>query len=305
MHSATKHLALCALIALCGCGNYGNLTLEDSVYLNALPSSQDLKYDGPQGTGQPLCGALGSSKIATDTRTLAVQLSQSVVGFLGVIDFIKALPPSQRDSNSRTWGPWPDNDHPGVNVLVKMTKVSEEPRFTLEIQQQPRGGTFVTVVTGEFIGALAHKGHGALHFNYAASAAVGTNKLGDPIAGSLNIDYDFTSDPRTIHIATSGVPVSTDVGIASYLDGQARVDLKYTDTASGDQVAASSKFNAKGEGIANWSAKRGIYADSGKECWDMSYCRTYINDIAGWTQPPCTGAFCIKGLEASCPSGLH
>ena len=69
MRSATRakrlsplaaRLSLAAAILCAGCGNYGNLTLDDAPFLNALPRASDLTYAVPQGNAQPLC-LLGES----------------------------------------------------------------------------------------------------------------------------------------------------------------------------------------------------------------------------------------------------
>lgn len=299
-------LALAA-VAGAGCGNYSNGVLDDAPFYNALPRAQDLQVDVPKSAAQPAC-VLGESKIATDTRALGLGLALGVYNILGVIDLIRNLPPTARTADTRLWGPFPDGQHQGFWVQVRMVRVpaSGAPSFTVEVQERlGLVGDFATLLSAELTGAVAQRGSGTLHYDYAAARKLGVGKSDDPAAGQLNIAYDLASDPRTIGLRTVGTPTESSIDISSYADGQAQLVLAFVDD-KGAKFNATSKFAKGGQGKATYSVKSGPIADVVDECWDATYCRSYLNDRAGWwLSPPCTTTSCELGNIASCPAGLH
>jgi len=294
-----KSIAALACAALAACGNYSNNALDDASYYQALPSREDLRYDVPRSPGGAAC-LLGESTVAGDTRRLGILLALSLDSILGFIDLIRQIPPTSRDGLSRTWGPFPDDKHPGVTVRVIMTRKKDEARFTFALDQR-RSGDFLTVLSAEFVGARARNGQGTLRFDWDKLALLGTSKPTDPQQGVEDIAYDLTGDPKTISIAMRGTLSPAAIDVAAWADGQARLTLDFTD-ASGAHIVATSSFISTGAGKATWSVSKGIFADTVTECWDPLYCRTYIKDPAGWVQPPCTGAFCELGDIAKCPN---
>ena len=120
-------------------------------------------------------------------------------------------------------------------------------------------------------------------------------KLGDLIQRELSdLVQRELRDPRV------GMITITDVDVFAYADGQSRIDLDFTDV-KGAHITATSKFLITGAGRSQVAVQSGIFADQVSECWDPTYCRTYIKDNAGWTNPPCAGAFCELGSVGSCP----
>jgi hypothetical protein len=291
--------AVVAAAALAACGNYGNGAIDDAPFYNALPRAEYLKVDVPKDAAQPLCG-LGESKIATDTRNLGIGLAVGVYVILGVIDAVRSFPPTTRTADTRLWGPFPDGQHPGITVQVRMVRIAPD-RFTFAVEQKrDPAGAFLTTLSAELNGAVAQRGSGTLHYDSANAAALGIGKVDDPTQGRLDIDYDFSSDPRTIALRTVGTLKSVSVDISSFAaSGQTWLSLAFLDGA--DQVTASSKFVKSGAGSAKYSVKSGTFADVISECWDANYCRSYLKDPAGRITPPCTGgAFCEFGSSSSC-----
>jgi hypothetical protein len=297
MRLATSIAAAFAL-SVAGCGNYGNTAIDDAPFYNALPRAEYLKVDVPKDAAQPLC-ALGESKIATDTRNLGIGLAVGVYAILGVIDAVRSFPPTTRTTDTRLWGPFPDGQHPGITVQVRMVRLAPD-RFTFAVEQKrDPAGAFLTTLSADLNGAVAQRGSGTLHYDYANAAALGIGKVDDPTQGRLDIDYDFSSDPRTIALRTVGTLKSSSVDISSFAaSGQTWLSLAFLDGT--DQITASSKFIKSGAGSAKYSIKRGIAANVISECWDALYCRSYIKDAAGWINPPCTTNFCELGLPSSC-----
>ena len=298
---ATIGAAAMLAVLLAGCGNYGNAVLDDAPFYAALPKASDLAVNVPKSASQPAC-ALGESKIAGDTRNLGTGLTVGVLGILAVIDAIRNVTPTTRTEDSRSWGPFPDGQHQGLWVQVTMTRVTATPTYTFAVQQR-KGltGTFVTTLSADLTGAVAQKGSGKLHYDYAAAVSLGINKPDDPTVGHLDIAYDLVSDPKTISLRTVGTPTSTSVDIASYADGQAALVLDFIDE-NGAEISSTSKFIGTGAGDAHYSFKSGPFGDAIHECWDALYCRTYMKDFGGHVGP-CNGTtFCELGSVALCPT---
>jgi len=291
-----------AMLFVVGCGNYGNAVADDAPFYAALPKAADLMVNVPKADAQPLCGSLGESKIAVDTRNLGIGLTTGVYGILGVIDAIRNVTPTTRTAESRMWGPFPDGQHAGLWFQVTMVRVSSLPSYTFAVQQRKGlAGTFVTTLSADLIGAVAKKGSGQLHYDYAAAASLGIGKPDDPTVGHLDVTYDLVSDPRTISLRTVGTPTISKVDIASYADGQAALVLDFLD-GTGAEITSTSKFIGSGAGVAQYAVKKGIFGDTIRECWDALYCRTYLKDPANWISPPCTSGFCELGNAALCPA---
>jgi hypothetical protein len=296
-----SRLSLAAAILCAGCGNYGNLTLDDAPFVNALPRASDLKYAVPQGNGQPVC-LLGESKVAVDTRSFAVGLAASLDAILALIDLVRAVPATERTASQRTWGPWPDQRHPGIWDRVVMQKLDDTPRWSFQLDQRAgTTGDWLTILSAQFVGAQAKDGQGTMHLDWTAMHTLGTSAANDPQAGAIDIEYTLAGDPRTIHGATTGTVQALDVTVAIYADGQLRFDLDFTD-ANGAHITATSKFASSGAGRASYAVSSGIFGDTITECWDALYCRSYIDDPAGWLRPPCTTAFCQLGAISTCPA---
>jgi hypothetical protein len=299
MRLVNKTLTLLVLASVAACGNYGNLSIDDAIYVNALPSKDQLTYTVPKDPAAPAC-VLGESKTASDTFTIGTNLEQLVLGILQIIDFIKAQPPSSRDAQSRTWGPWPDGQHPGIWDRVKMVRLSDA-HFTFTVEQsQGIGGTYLTSLSADLLGAHATTGTGTLTFDYSASAQLGIGKPTDPTSGFVDIAYAAAGDPRTIDIKTRSVTPPVEFKVAAYADGEMQVFIDLT-AADGTHIVGTSKFVKSGAGAASVRADRGLLGDTIDECWDALYCRGYLNDLAGWS-PPCVGALCVLGSLANCPS---
>jgi hypothetical protein len=279
--------------------------------LNALPRSSDLQVSVPEAASQPAC-VLGQSKQASDARNIAAGVSAITGGILTIIDTVRAIPATTRTADARTWGPFNDDQHPGVMIQVTMAKTSDSPpQFNFALQER-RGtsGPFTTVISAQLVGATAQKGSGKLTLDWDAINALGINKATDPKAGQWSITYDFTSDPHTVDwvvpaTTETGGSTLTDLTVAAFADGQLRLDASYTDNSTGLAVTETVKLLPSGAGRADYKLSKGIANDTLAQCWDPNYCLVWFYDISGWTRPPCTSAFCEFGDQAQCPSGLH
>src|SRR6185369_1187401 len=111
--------ALLAALALAGCGNWSN---DDVAFVQALPTAQALRVALPASAGQALCAPPGPSEVWAFAKPAGDGLNALVDGLAALVDRVRAVPPTTRGADARTWGPFPDDRHPGVEVRVVMTR---------------------------------------------------------------------------------------------------------------------------------------------------------------------------------------
>jgi hypothetical protein len=301
---------IAGLLLVCACGNLSN---EDVAYLAAIPKKEELHVTVPQGsTAQPLC-ALGTADVYASAKTTGASLNGAVDAILSLVDNIRQVTPTTRDDDSRTWGPFPDQQHPGVITQVVMYRELDAARtpwhwvYTISSARPP--GDFLPILEGEFFGAESSRGVGRITLHFENSAKLQTNKPTDP-AFPLRIYYDRSGDPHTVSLdLTAGVNafglVSFDYGFASYSDGHGQFDYAFPDPKNGCTVQVTTFFNAQGAGRNVFRAVCGpfVFGDV-KQCWDAAGCLTFVDDPFALTAA-CNGVKpCLLGSAAQCPAGL-
>jgi hypothetical protein len=297
-----------ALLLACACGTLSN---EDVAFLEALPQKGMVHVAVPAGsTGQNLC-AIGPADYWIKAKTTGNSINQGVDNILTLVDTIRVVPPTSRDTDQRTWGPFPDGNHAGVVIEVTMFREIDANGipwrwiFTISARRPP--GAFLPVLEGEFFTAQARNGIGRITFHFENSWALGINQSIPPDPQSpMRVFYDLSGDPRTISLdltggAGLGLP-SFDYGWAGYADGHGRFDYAVPDPKSGCTLELTTFFTAAGAGhdVVRASCGLSIFGDV-LQCWDASACLTYVNDPFAFT-PQCNGVKpCILGNPLSCP----
>jgi hypothetical protein len=301
-----------ALALLCACGNLSN---EDIAFAEAIPQKDQLRVQVPGGSAaQSLC-ANGSADIYTSAKTTGQSINAGVDGMLALVDSIRTVTPTTRDDDARTWGPFPDQKHPGV--LIKVTMVRELDAtytpwrwiYTFTASRPPGG--FLPIVEGEFFGAQARNGIGRITLHFESSRSLAINNPNDPNFPA-RFYYDLSGDPRTISVdLTLGVNafglVAFDYFFAGYADGHGRFDFSIPDPNSTCYVDISTFFNSQGAGRDVFHLRCGSTLSSDvKQCWDPSGCLTFIDDPFAFT--PICGLLnlkpCLLGNSSLCPPGL-
>jgi len=306
-------LACSALLLAAACGNLSN---EDVAFLVAIPQRDQLHVAVPanDGTVQPAC-LYGAADVWTNAKTSGDGLNAAVDGLIAFVDAIRAQPPTSRDQDSRTWGPFPDQQHPGIEFRATLDRELDANRvpwhwiFDISARGQASGTAFVPILEAEFFGAQAVNGIGRMTLHFETAAALGINKPTDP-TGPMRIYYDRFEDPRTISLdltsSTGFGLVSFDYGYAGYADGHGRFDYAFPDPKSGCKVEVTTYFDKLGEGRDVVRLDCGVIGVLGpiEQCWDRSACLTYANDPFAFT-PACLGVKpCTLGAATDCPAGL-
>ena len=296
-----------ALLLLAACGNLSN---EDLAFLEALPQKDQLHLSVPgNGTSQNLC-SLGSADVWTNAKSTGDGINAVVDSTTALVDQIRAIPPTTRDTDSRTWGPFPDGQHPGFLVQVNMSRELDAAgvpwRWLYSIEERKPPADFVPILEGEFFGAQARDGIGRMTLHFENIAALGINKPSDPTFPA-HFYYDLASDPHTVALdLTNGISgfglVGFYYGYAGYADGHGRFDYAFPSTnPAGCLVQVNADFTAKGAGKATFTLQCPV-ATFGPvtQCWDVSACIVYADDPFAFT-PACNGVKpCMLGAQSAC-----
>lgn len=302
MRSASSAL----LVLLCACGTLSN---EDIAFFEALPQKEQLHVQVPANdAAQPAC-LIGAADVWISAKATGDNINQGVDGILGLVDAIRAVPPTTRGTDQRTWGPFADQNHPGVDDQVTMFRELDAQGlpwrwiYTISARRKPAG--FLPILEGEFFGAQARNGIGRITLHFENAHAVGIAKPTDP-QSPARIFYDLSGDPRTVSLdLTAGLGLglqSFDYGYAGYLDGHGRFDYAVPDPKSGCTFEVTTFFTAKGAGRDLYRARCPAFTVGDvQQCWDVSACLTYVDDPFAFTAQ-CNGVKpCKLGNPASCP----
>jgi hypothetical protein len=295
------------LVALsCACGNLSN---EDIAFLEAIPQKEALQVQVPAGSAsQPAC-ALGDATIYESAKSTGDSINAGVNGLLSLVDAIRAVPATTRDTDSRTWGPFPDGSHAGFEVEVQMVRQIDETgapwRWDYSISERHAGGTFATVVEGNFFGPQAKTGTGRMTLHFENLLQLGINKPTDP-QFPMHIYYDLADDPRTISVDLTaglgfGLP-SFDYGYAGYRDGHGQFNYALAG-GNGCTTEVTTLFTALGSGRDSFHLRCGPFVSAEvRQCWDVSACLTFVDDPLASTLA-CNGVKpCLLGTPAQCPA---
>ena len=90
---------------IASCGNYSN---EDLLYMSGVPSSSQLAVVLPAAATTVM-----QAELAQDTHNGISNVNTLLDDVLGLVDTIRSYEPTSRTSDSRTWGPFDDSNHPG------------------------------------------------------------------------------------------------------------------------------------------------------------------------------------------------
>ena len=303
-----RFLIISALIAAAGCG--GTLSNDDIAFIEAVPPRGSLHVEVPAGKSQAL-STLGTATVYTEAVKIASSVNAGLDGILGLLDVIRGVPPTTRSEFSRTWGPFPDKEHPGVQIRAVMTRQLNadgsvyEYQYSINARRPP--GAELPLLEGTFFGAQAKNGAGKLVIRFENAQTLGTAKPTDP-QQAMFINYDFTSDPKTLELDLGlnaaggfGLP-AFNYGYASYADGHGRFDYGAPD-GKGNIFTAKTSFTRTAAGRALIDVTHPpFFEDKIVECWDDTASLTYINDPGGLL-PQCNRvAPCVLGDAAGCPS---
>jgi hypothetical protein len=290
------------------CAACGDLSNEDIAFLEAIPQQQALQVKVPSNAlvAKPSC-ALGDATVYEDAKSTGDSINAGVSGLLSLVDSIRATPPTSRDADSRTWGPFADGGHVGFEVQVQMTRQVDQTgapwRWDYVISERPKGGAFLTILEGTFFGAQSRSGTGRMTLHFENTAQLGIAKPSDP-QFPMHIFYDLGDDPQTISVdLTAGVAFGLpgfDYSYAGYADGHGQFSYALAG-GNGCTTEVTTLFNAAGAGRDSFHVRCGPFVSAEvQQCWDANVCLTYVDDPLAATLA-CNGVKpCLLGSASSC-----
>jgi hypothetical protein len=306
MRSAIGSALLVAAATACG-----NLSNEDIAFAEALPQRETLRVKVPGQTAQAL-GLYGQADVFLAAQRIGGQVNAGLDGVLAMVDVVRGATPTTRSVDQRTWGPFPDRDHPGVSIRVVMVRELDAKgnvfryRYSFNASRPPGGE--LPILSGDFYGAQATNGAGTLVIHFESSQSMGIAKPTDP-KEAMVINYDFTGDPRRLDLdlgttANGGFGLSAfNYAYREYAAGHGRFDFGFPD-GKGNFFVAQTSFLASGAGKALITVTHPpFFEDRIVECWDDTASLTYLNDPAALVGQ-CSGvvAPCVLGLVGACPA---
>ncbi|MFL5348665.1 MAG: hypothetical protein ACJ8AT_28045 [Hyalangium sp.] len=304
--------ALLCLLAACG-GNFSN---EDLEYLNALPTREALASKLPgngtsSGSGlaqrQDRLSVGDPSQLYQDTQKASTDFNNGLDGLLSLLENIRTVPPTTRELDRRTWGPYPDNNNPGNVVRFVMTRADED--FDYHLDFKPTAASedaWWPFLEGSFkADAGIRKGEGDLHLFISDAVAKGIN-VGD-LKGlkQLDVGYQNKTLPSRVQMifSTPPTPPATTAPAVDYIYrelpggfGEMHFLLTGTDWVPGglkEDVEITSRWTPERGGVATFVIRAGDLAGASyKECWDAQNQLTFAK--RSWE------LFGI-GLASACP----
>lgn len=287
--------ALLCLLTACG-GNFSN---EDLEYLNALPTREVLASKLP-GTGAASGSGLAQrrdqlavgelSPLYVDTKKASTDFNTALDGLLSLLENIRTVPPTSREPDKRTWGPYPDDKQKGQDVRFVMTRNGDSFDYHLQFKPSRAGEEeWWSFLEGSFkADAGIRIGEGDLHLFIADAVAQGLD-VGDlKDLKRLDIGYQNKALPTWVEMiftAPPTLPATTDSEVHfNYRElpggyGEMRFLVKGTDAVPGgltEDIEITSRWTPDRGGVGTFVILKGDLMGAGyEECWDAQNKLTY------------------------------
>jgi len=323
MRSVNRAAILAALGAVAaGCGNYST---EDIRFISALPTRPDLTVTLPASTGagptaltglvtSTACPDIGDADVWKWAKPTSDKLNAAAYWIIGLIDNVRRYPPTHRGDDTRRWGPFDDDNHPGRELQVVIdrswpTGEDGPPRYDYRFEGRVKGTTtFIPLIFGTFLGPSASYGDGNVTLDFEAFWTVGVNDADTP-HGAMEIVYSRSSDPVQIDLDLRSAP-SGGFGVASfgygydgYVSGAGAFSYKFQNVF-GERLEVWTNFDVAGAGglaVRYYPAGSTTSTGSFRQCWDANACLVYVDDPLNLS---CGLAPCSAGSEAACAAAI-
>ncbi|HET6150626.1 MAG TPA: hypothetical protein VFH68_24010 [Polyangia bacterium] len=274
----------CLLGAVAGCGNYSN---EDLEFMAALPEKPELSAEVPTRSALMLGETAEYYRL---TRNVSLIFNGITEAFLGLIDTIRALPPTTRQPNRRIWGPVPAKQE-GWMVRMVMDRAGTTFTYDLEFQPVSDPGGWLRLIHGTYaVTSGVRHGVGQIGIDTKPLRAAGA----DPGLGFLDyltVDYTTSSFPIDVKLTFANFdnplkPSDPKAGHYEYAvqsNGQGALSYDFfNDSIPGpvlDELLVTSRWLGTGEGRADLQVVSGdaFVGAEATECWDRSFRAVYID----------------------------
>lgn len=298
MKGITRVWLATALLGACG-GNYSN---EDLDFQAALPEHDDLVAKLP---AQALTTA-DSAEYYRTTRDVVKIFNTVLDGFLGLIDGVRAYPPTQRQPSTRIWGPFLADKFPDWQIRMVMDRKPDAAvagfGYHFDYQLQVRrarlpDAPWLSLLTGSFApSGGARKGSGQMIFDTVAARAAGypLTEFGD--LQRLDVTYQTVSFPVTVDMVIANRPGADSPG-ATYqyrerADGSGEMVFAWR-TKEARSLQVRSRWLGSGAGRSDVRVTEGLGLGlGGVDCWGIDTHATFVR--RDWD------AAANSGSEATC-----
>lgn len=298
----------------CG-GSWSNRDLE---FAAALPSRDALSSKLPTtaSSGQPLSRSDGlnagePSKAYADTKDAAKTFNDILTLFLGVVDTVRKIPPTSRETNSRTWGPFTAQDTPGFQFQVVIALVATEPTDTFgwKVQARKLGTTdWTDLVRGTFQATESVlKGRGQFEVPVKDFRdLLPSNDAKFSALDQIVIGYVTDSDPTLSSMVFTFAPGNPELLSAGGYQARQRADgsgamgfvLKSTNPMT-SRLDVVSKWRSDGAGVSVATVTEGTASGATRvECWNPAFKVTFFKEswAGGQESGVATDCVSVEGL---------
>ena len=204
---------------------------------------------------------------------------------IGILELVRTIPPTTRAQDQRSWGPWTDNDNPGFEVRVVVTRFDDS-NFGYQFQHRPIGGEFFDTVSGGFKASSdLHRGQGGLTI-HAAVAAQRLPSAKKDLDNLEKVELGYVTDvwPVSVNVVFTAKPdqaISTlSYGYQELKSKNARIGFVVTSSDANVQRWESvSTWSVNGPGFAIATVAEGAPDFKGAtqfECWDASFKTVFV-----------------------------
>jgi hypothetical protein len=296
-----KNSGICVLVALVvsgGCG--GSYSNEDVDFQNALPARQEL---APQLSAVVVAD---SAEYYVVTRQVVGLFSEMLDFMLGVVEEVRAFPPSRRDGDTRMWGPFDKEDDPSWRWRIVIAREAVVPgriplcvstfpfefRYVVQFASQSAPGLWLTLIEGAFApSGGVRRGCGRVILSTTEARRVGfpLRDETDPADKgltellTLTIDYDTRAVPTTVNAQVVNVP-EADSSRADYTyiqredrSGEMTFDFDVNRDLYAQAVKVTSRWRDDAAGRADFVVTAGLAAGlAGTDCWDATTRATFV-----------------------------
>jgi hypothetical protein len=284
----TKILCSTCAVFASACGNYSNDDVDFALEQEAMPQQSDI-----EAQLQVSVARADSAEYYKVTRSAVVDFNALAVNLTGLIEAVRAYPPTSRSGDERIWGPFPDDNRPGweIRVVMRRSNVSEtllHMDYWAQLRQVGQDDTgWVSLLVGQYTSqGGVRAGQGEIRFNAQDARAAGYPIDSDP--GLVNLDhlqvsYNNSAFPVQVTLEIVNLP-KRNPQKADYLyqrqaDGSGSMQFAWQGTTDGGvpiTATMTSRWRPTGEGRADVVANTAtLQATLGTDCWGSDTVATY------------------------------
>lgn len=281
---------------------------EDADFLAVLPTEERslVRFQDPaEPSAEDPAGPVAGD--APDLQAWTGSVSGSVNGFIGDVlawvDLIREYPPTLREENRRTWGPWPVGRMLDYALEVEIRREGTDV-FAWEFRVGPEDGSEqVTFLSGiHYGGTTVAEGDGEFLADFTALSDL----MGEDPRGLLAVGYDHRDGTEfLVDIAGWQAETGDEATDASYWyrsDDTLPGDLEYASTADVNGTLTPEGFQVR----SRWNQEKELRGDVIVEGGDLgippvtaSQCWSGEGDLL--YQVDSAGVFTAVGSESACP----